>query len=87
MTALAIAGHRAENGTGEIYGLAWRAGMELWLNSHWQDAAQHHGGCWIEGRFDASRLPTQFIHVISAGVQPILDQVHTIGVASAGGGG
>lgn len=32
-------------------------------------------------------FPTQFIHVISAGVQPILDQIHAVGVASAGGGG
>lgn len=86
MTALAIAGHRAENGTGEMYGLARRAGMELWLNSHWPDAAQHHGGCSIEDRVDASQLPGPVIHMISAGVQPILDQIHTIGVASAGGG-
>jgi hypothetical protein len=33
-------------------------------------------------------FPTQFIHVISSGVQPILEQIHSAGaVAAAGGGG
>jgi NADH-quinone oxidoreductase subunit M len=32
-------------------------------------------------------FPTQFIHVISAGMQPILEQIHSATVASAGGGG
>jgi NADH-quinone oxidoreductase subunit M len=32
-------------------------------------------------------FPTQFINVISAGMQPILEQIHSAAVASAGGGG
>jgi NADH-quinone oxidoreductase subunit M len=42
----------------------------------------------IVGSLFFGLFPTQFIHVISAGVQPLLEQIHQAGaVASAGGGG
>jgi len=42
----------------------------------------------IVGSLYFGLFPTQFIHVISAGVQPLLEQIHQAGaVASAGGGG
>jgi NADH-quinone oxidoreductase subunit M len=42
----------------------------------------------IVGSLYFGLFPTQFINVISAGVQPLLEQIHQAGaVASAGGGG
>ena len=42
----------------------------------------------ITGSLYFGLFPTQFIHVISAGVQPLLEQIHQTGaIASSGGGG
>jgi len=42
----------------------------------------------ITGSLYFGLFPTQFIHVISSGVQPILEQIHAAGpIASVGGGG